>query len=224
MSTRTFRDNLRRACATDRRNVVGGLWEQMGALQFEYLVAEGLQPHHRLLDLGCGSLRGGVHFVGYLEPGHYYGLDSNPTLLDAGREELERAGLEDRGATLRCTDTFEIEGGPFDYAIAQSLFTHLPLNSIRRCLLRLAPHLQPGGRFYATFLRAGDNPLATMWRFGWESYFDRDPYHYKLADLEWAAGRAGLRMTDLGEWNHPRDQEMLLFQRDGELETRTPRA
>lgn len=39
------------------REKVGGLWEQLGSLQFEYLVRNGLEPHHFLLDIGCGSLR-----------------------------------------------------------------------------------------------------------------------------------------------------------------------
>ena len=57
------------------RELVGGLWEELGVLQFEFLVKRGLKPHHRLLDVGCGALRGGVHFVRYLDPGCYHGID-----------------------------------------------------------------------------------------------------------------------------------------------------
>src|SRR3712207_8664912 len=42
-------------------------------------------------------------------------------------------------------------GRQFDYAIAQSVFTHLPLNNIVRCLMEIERALTPGGRFYATF-------------------------------------------------------------------------
>ena len=31
-----------------------------------------------LIDIGCGALRGGVHFVRHLDPGHYFGMDSEP--------------------------------------------------------------------------------------------------------------------------------------------------
>src|SRR5438128_11168021 len=84
----------------DHRQQVGGLWEKIGELQFRFLVDEGLAPQHHLLDVGCGSLRGGVHFIKYLESTNYYGIDKNSDLLAAGREELERAELTDKRPTL----------------------------------------------------------------------------------------------------------------------------
>src|SRR3954453_12915254 len=76
------------------REVGGGEWETIGRLQFEFLQREGLEPRHHLLDVGCGSLRGGVHFVRYLDPQHYFGIDMNESLLTAGYEiELANAGL-----------------------------------------------------------------------------------------------------------------------------------
>ena len=45
------------------REAVGGLWEEMRRLQFDFLANQGLKPDHKLLDIGCGSMRGGVHFV-----------------------------------------------------------------------------------------------------------------------------------------------------------------
>jgi len=41
------------------RQAIGGLWEEMGKLQFDYLISQKLMPHHQFLDVGCGSLRGG---------------------------------------------------------------------------------------------------------------------------------------------------------------------
>ena len=41
--------------------------------------------------------RGGVHFVRFLEPGRYYGIDKDAELIRAGLEiELPRAGLAGR--------------------------------------------------------------------------------------------------------------------------------
>lgn len=42
------------------RNYVGGLWDEIGLLQFEFLKSRGLKPHHVLVDIACGSLRAGV--------------------------------------------------------------------------------------------------------------------------------------------------------------------
>lgn len=41
------------------RIAVGGMWDEIGKLQFEFMVKQGLKPHHKFLDIGCGSLRGG---------------------------------------------------------------------------------------------------------------------------------------------------------------------
>jgi SAM-dependent methyltransferase len=201
---------------------VGGLWEEVGKLQFEYLLAQGLRPEQFLLDVGCGALRGGIHFVRYLHPGHYCGLDADPDILAAGRQELRLAGLADREVTLWADRTFDlgIFARQFDFVIAQSLFTHLPLDAISRCLEAVARVLAPGGRFYATFFEnlhgdAGWGALEQPRSDGppFVSYPDRDPYHYDRATLAAAADSAGLTATYVGDWGHPRSQRMMLFTR-----------
>jgi SAM-dependent methyltransferase len=184
----------------------------MGCLQFDYLVARGLEPRHRLLDVGCGSLRGGVHFVRYLNDEHYFGVDADAELLEAGRFELDGEGLTDRRISLRHTDAFDVDFGvQFDFVLAQSVFTHLTLNAIRLCLARVGSHLKPNGQFYASFFRAPDDPLEPVEREIDTTYYDRDPFHYPVEHLAWAAEGTGLTMTDLGDWSHPRGQEMLLY-------------
>jgi SAM-dependent methyltransferase len=201
------------------RAEVGGEWETIGKLQFDYLVAQGLQPHHNMLDVGCGSMRGGLHFVRYLDAGHYVGFDVNAELLDAGRKELADAGLTEKNATLVQTDTFDVTslGRTFDFALAQSVFTHLPLNPIIRCLTMMDTYLAPSGRFYATFFENPDGkrdlgpvPHGSDVRV---SYFDRDPFHYDVASMEWACSGLNLVCEYIGEWGHPRGQRMLVFRR-----------
>ena len=51
------------------RNSVGGMWDEIGGLQRDFVLGEGLTPDMRLLDIGCGCLRAGVHFVRYLNAG-----------------------------------------------------------------------------------------------------------------------------------------------------------
>lgn len=200
---------------------MGGLWEEMGRLQFEFLVHEGLRPHHRFLDIGCGSLRGGLHFIRYLDPGRYVGMDASAELLEAGREELRQAGLEDRGSTLVHMSDFGLHrlGGRFDMALAQSVFTHLPVNDIIRCLMGVDRVLAPGGRFYATFFENPEgkrnlDPVHHPTSTGEDlvTYFDRDPYHYDVDTFRWACAGTRLDVSSMGEWGHPRDQRMLLFE------------
>ena len=99
-------------------------WERHGQAQFDYLVSQGLQPHHYLLDVGCGPLRGGVHFIRYLEPGHYFGVEKNAAVLEAAREqELPRYGLQEKSPTLVAMENFDFPslGQSFDYADRKSV-------------------------------------------------------------------------------------------------------
>ena len=204
------------------RAAVGGLWEEIGRLQFDFLVDQGLQPHHSLLDVGCGSLRGGVHFVRYLKTGHYWGVDIDERLLEAGRGEVEQLGLASKRPVLVPMGDFGFTalGREFEFALAQSVFTHLPLNGIVRCLMEMERVLTSGGRFYATFFEnpAGKGELGpiehpTADGLTVVSHFDRDPYHYDVDTFRWICRGTGLEVELIGAWNHPRDQRMLLFRK-----------
>ena len=212
--TRRMRERLRQK---RHRDYVGGLWEELGRFQLEQLVQHGLLPEHRLLDIGCGCLRGGVHFVRYLKPGGYYGHDLHPELIAAGlEEELAPLGLGVPPAHFQTNADFDFSGFPvlFDFALAQSLFSHLPFNEIRLCLERLAPHMRPGGRFYATFFALPDDqPLAQAYRQprGPNTLPHQDPYHYYPRDMEYACLGLPWRLVRLGDVGHPRGQHALLY-------------
>jgi SAM-dependent methyltransferase len=206
------------------REMVGGMWEELGPLQLEFLQRQGLTPQSRLLDVGCGCLRGGVHFVRFLEPGRYYGIDANASLIRAGLEqELPRAGLEGRLAAdhLLVNNAFECArfGVTFDYALAQSVFTHLPVAQIGGALRELAACVRPGGRFYATFFEArGATVPASIphERGGITSFRDQDPFHYRFRDLAGLCAGLPWNPVYLGDWGHPRDQRMIRFERTRE--------
>lgn len=202
------------------RSCVGGLWEEMGRLQFDFLISQGLRPEHYLLDIGCGCLRGGVHFIRYLQLGHYFGVDKNEELLKAGMQELKHYNLIHKWPMLVQTDDFELERlkQNFEFAIAQSVFTHLSVNSIIRCLMNIEKVLLSGGRFYATFFenlrgKFDLNPIFHSQIDGPEfpTYFDQDPYHYDFRTFESICEGTSLRVEYLGPWNHPRDQRMVVF-------------
>jgi hypothetical protein len=197
------------------RAAVGGMWEEVGALQFEFMVRHGLAPHHYLLDVGCGALRGGVHFIRYLEPAHYYGLEHEPATLEAGRTiELVRAGLEHKHPQLLLDDDFDLSTVPpavrFDFMLAQSVFTHLTPAMIERCLRKVMPRLDGGGTFYATFHESRDGAVDDGKPHRWRSN-ERRGAKYPVGLFEDIARRIGARVAYIGEWNHPRHQKMLAF-------------
>lgn len=200
----------------EHRTMVGAMWDDIGRLQFEFLRAQGLEPQHRLLDVGCGALRGGVHFVRYLEPDCYCGLDANASLIEAGHHELALAGLDDRGASLLADGNFDVArfGRRFEMAIAVSLITHLYANHIQICLARVAEVLAPGGRFYVTFFEAPHSAhLASLVQPPGEitTHYANDPFHQSFDELATLAARAGLETERIGDFGHPRGQRMILF-------------
>jgi SAM-dependent methyltransferase len=196
----------------------------MGRLQLDFLVGQGLRPDHDLLDIGCGSLRAGVHLVPYLEPGRYVGIDINRALLRKGERELQAAGLSGRGVTLVQMGDFGFGrlGRTFDVALAQSVFTHLPLNRIIRCLMNVEGALRPGGRLFATFFEnpTGKRNLDPIVHRGpsgapVKTRFDSNPFHYDVDTFRWICQGTALDVEYFGDWNHPRDQKMLVFTKRG---------
>jgi SAM-dependent methyltransferase len=204
------------------RDHVGGLWEELGAWQFDLMVEEGLRPSDRLLDLGCGCLRGGVRFIAWLDAGGYYGIDCNPSLLEAGLQvELPRAGLAGRLAAdhLACNGDYDARSfaTSFDHVLAQSLWSHLPWVEVRRCLGNLAASVRTGGRLAATFFPApaGAEPPLEIEHApaGIRTARDQDPFHHRVEDLVRAAAGTGWELRDAAPRRHPRGQWVSLWER-----------
>ena len=202
------------------RKQVGGLWDTLGKLQFDLLVENGLEPNHYLLDAGCGSLRGGVHFVRYLDEGHYFGIDKDKSLLEGGKIELTENFLLEKKPVLQEMSNFEFNllAQKFDFALAQSVFTHLPLNDITRCVRSVEKVLVKNGKFFATFFENKQGKFnldsithPTLDNSNIISFFDKDPYHYDYPTFEQICQNTTLTPHYLGNWNHPRDQKLVLF-------------
>lgn len=201
------------------REVIGGLWEEVGDLQMAFLLGQGLKPEHRLLDVGCGSLRLGVKVIPYLQSGHYYGTDLNEILIRAGYDRELSAELKARvpwrNFGVNEDFSFDFLDQAVDVAIAQSVFTHLPLNYLRRCLNNLAPHMKAGGRFFVTYFECRPEQLLfepiEQPHGGVTTYDYQDPFHYRQADLSFAVDMDQWVYEPIGDWDHPRGQQMACF-------------
>lgn len=198
------------------RGFIGGLWARLGVQQFEFLKARGLAPDHKLLDIGCGCLRGGLHFIRYLDKGNYSGVDVNRSLIEAAVIEINKEELGWKQPRLLVDDQFRLDkfGEKFDFMLSVSVFTHLPMNIIIRCLSMAARELKPQGVYYATFFQAPRS--AHLENIAQEpggivTSYDVDPFHYSFEELSWMGSVAGLDTELIGDWNHPRNQRMAAF-------------
>ena len=198
------------------REFIGGKWQEIGQLQYDFLIDRGLQPYHKLLDIGCGCLRGGIYFIRYLESNNYYGLDINASLILAAQQEIKLAQLEAKKPHLLVDDKFAIAQfqQQFDFMLSVSVFTHLPMNIIIRCLSEVAKNLTPQGKYYSTFFAAPNSAHTAQIAHqpgGITTNYDRDPFHYSVEEMSFMAKVAGLQVNLIGEWQHPRNQQMLEF-------------
>ena len=200
------------------RTIIGGLWEELGQLQLDFMKNSGLKPENTLLDIGCGCLRGGVKFIEYLNAKKYYGFDISPDLIDIGLK-VEAADFASKisNDNFYAAEKFRYPNSwkNIEYAIAVSLFTHLSLNSIVRCLFNTHKALQPGALFYATiFLAPNDGKYSDIEQSPKIiTYMDSDPYHYTYEDMTYVAKKTGFQLVAIEEFNHPRNQKMVVFKK-----------
>ena len=177
------------------RDIVGGRWEETALHQMQVLLDEGLDPHHRLLDIGAGCLRLGHRALRYLVAGRYWGTDASRALMLRGWEEelspLEQAKLPPE--QLIEDDAFAFPNVPeVDFAISWGVFTHLPAPMLAPALKNLrqtAPRLQ---KFLLTvFLAPEGHEGQFRQRDGVVTHPARPPYHRYPSSVEADAKAAG---------------------------------
>lgn len=170
-----------------------GHWLALGRLQFDYLLSHGLEPSHRMLEIGCGNLRAGHLFIAHLDPGHYYGVDISPDILFAAQDTLARHGLQPRLPHLTPVRDLRLDflpEGHFDVIHAHSVFSHSPLEVIDECLANVGRLLAPGGRFDFTFNRTT----------GEEHHVLHEDFYYRAETLTALAGKHGLAARLMPDW------------------------
>lgn len=129
------------------------LYEQIGKTVFDVVLNQGLKKYHRVLDIGCGSLRVGQHLINYLNKGNYYGLEPNKWLID---EALTYEKIkEDKEPNFSYKDDFSIEfDTDFNMVIANSIFIHASKKQIETCIKNVMDKLN--GKFIFNFIPGKD--------------------------------------------------------------------
>jgi ubiquinone/menaquinone biosynthesis C-methylase UbiE len=113
------------------------------------LAAATVAPHDRILDLGCGIgnvLIALAEQIPFAQPP--VGIDVSPTLIDIGRLEVAKAGLDGK-IELRVAAVTQLpfEDASFDVALSSHVIKHLDDDALALTFREVARVLRPGGRF-----------------------------------------------------------------------------
>ncbi|KAG2694961.1 hypothetical protein I3843_08G167100 [Carya illinoinensis] len=123
---------------------------------FEFLAQSAhLMPDSHVLEIGCGTLRVGLHFIRYLNPEHYNCLERDElSLMAAFRYELPSQGLLYKrplivkGEDMDLTKFSEVV---YDLIYASAVFLHMPDTLVWVGLERLATKVKPyDGRIFVS--------------------------------------------------------------------------
>src|SRR5260370_29446997 len=173
-------------------------YDLISAMTFNLLTTLGLRQHHSLLDIGCGSLRIGRLLIPYLNRGKYFGVEPNEWLVDEGiKRELGQSLVEIKRPTFFFTDSpanIAKAETAFNFAVAQSIFSHCGLDLIKGWLSAISRSLAQDGALVATFLPAAEDAACSGCIY--PEYVNDPP-----ARLERAAAEATLHLEIL-DWSH----------------------
>lgn len=185
----------------------GQPFQECCRFQLDFMKQRSLSPADTLLDLGCGSLRGGIHFIRYLQSERYLGLDISAEVVRRGIcRELGAEYFHDRKPEFVISESFEFHAFSKRprFAIANSVFTHLPPNEIKSCLTRLRTFIgESEAELFATFTEVD----AVSQHSGAPHYLGgKDRLTYTRDEMH-ELGRATSWNTEyIGVWGHPKNQ------------------
>lgn len=188
----------------DPRAAIGGMWDEIGSLQFEFLKSRGLKPVKTLLDIGCGTLRGGRHFIRFLETEGYTGMDISPKALDFAKQLLVDENLSEKNPSLvlsinKNLKFEEFNGKTFDFLLAQSVFTHLKPEHIEECIAHVGNIMHAESEFFFTIFLSEKYEEISHKDFSYPvTYFEELAIKYGFVLLDWSK-----------EYLHPKKQYML---------------
>lgn len=113
------------------------------------LAAAGITAQDHVLDLGCGIgniLVALAERIAFTQPA--VGVDVSPALIELGRNDIHRAGLDGRiDLQVASATSLPFESASFDVVVTSHVIKHLDDDALVQALSELARILRRGGRF-----------------------------------------------------------------------------
>lgn len=177
-----------------------GYWKELQAYQLHLLKKNGLKPEHKLLDLGCGPLQGGIAFIKYLESNNYYGIDIKQESLDAGKQQIKKYQLEKKNPFLSLSSSFgqkELRQVKFDFIWASQILYYFDDEKLKSLMEMLSLFLEDDGKFLGDIIGTKHYEFKTH---------EHKWYLHTLASISKIASDYKLKVENLGEiekYNYP---------------------
>lgn len=133
------------------------VFERAGRKLLMLLLNEGLMPDSKVLDIGCGCLRGGYWLIHFLDQKCYCGIEPNKVMLDAGLGVLLEPGLADlKQPRFDANEGFDfaVFAEQFDYVVARAIWNHASKAQIQTMLDEFVSTSTPQSVFLASYLPA----------------------------------------------------------------------
>ena len=174
-------------------------WDELGNAHLNWLKSQGLQPHHMLLDFGCGTGRLARRVVPYLYDLKYVGVDVSGgalrTAAELGLREGWYTGKYPTFAAYGMSGRLCEMETTFDFVWAFSVFIHNPYEIMASSMQDIAEVLKPDGKFYFSWTNEKKDERTGLKQFR----HTRETY-------EQACDEAGLTFEDCKGWDG--DQKM----------------
>jgi hypothetical protein len=129
-------------------------FEIAGRLQLATLLREGVYPSSKVLDVGCGCLRGGYWLIHFLDKGGYFGIEPHTIMLQKGIDYvLGPALLEEKKPRFDTNDQFDFSvfNEKFDVLIARSIWSHASKAQVQKMLDGFLANSSPEAFFLTSY-------------------------------------------------------------------------
>jgi ubiquinone/menaquinone biosynthesis C-methylase UbiE len=175
-------------------------FQDLARSKFQFLLAQGLTPEARILDIGCGTGQLTEALADFLSPGGvYYGTDIAPEAIAFCRKKFRRANFFFLPNEMTC---IPLEGISFDIIYLGSVFTHMYPQEIQALLPEFERLLAPQGIAIAdAFVSAAENQFVG----------GRGMVVINATRLQDLFATAGLHVQRLHHWDCQGEVQRVLF-------------